>query len=131
MTPFRSPGRSRVSSGLGWRQHPVYGIFRRHSGLDLPKPYGTWVYPAQIGVVSFAGWKRGYGYMVELRHSDGGRTIYGHLGRIFVTTGQMVNQQMLLGSVGSSGIATGPHLHFEYRNAAGHALDPRYFISRL
>ena len=131
MTPFRSPGRSRVSSGLGWRQHPIYGIFRRHAGLDLPKPYGTWVYPAQNGVVSFAGWRRGYGYMVELRHSDGGRTIYGHLSRIFVMAGQMVDQEMLLGSVGSSGLSTGPHLHFEYRNAAGQAMDPRRFISLL
>jgi murein DD-endopeptidase MepM/ murein hydrolase activator NlpD len=129
--PFRSPGRSRVSSGFGWRRHPILGGVRRHEGLDLPKPYGTPVYPAQNGVVTFAGWKNGYGWMVELKHADGGSTVYGHLARYFFVRGQLVNKSMLLGLVGSSGLSTGPHLHFEYRNAAGQAMDPRRFIGLL
>lgn len=89
------------------------------------------MYPAGNGIVNFAGWKRGYGWVVELRHSGGARTIYGHLARIFVVPGQLVNRGMLLGAVGSSGYSTGPHLHFEYRNAAGQALDPRGLLTAL
>mgnify|MGYP001617509792 FL=1 len=127
----RGAARKRASDSFGWRRHPIFGDIRRHNGIDFPKPHGTRVYPAQKGIVNFAGWKRGYGWVVELRHSNGARTIYGHLARIFVVPGQSVSRGMLLGAVGSSGYATGPHLHFEYRNAAGQALDPRGLMAAL
>ena len=81
------------------------------------------------GIVKFAGWKRGYGWVVELRHRGGARTIYGHLARVYVLRGQKVDRTMVLGTVGSSGYSTGPHLHFEYRNAAGQAVDPRHLLT--
>lgn len=128
-SPLRGSAKGRISSGFGWRRHPLFGTVRRHSGIDLPRPYGTWVYPVRTGVVSYAGWKGGYGWMVELRHPNGARTIYGHLARIFVVQGQLLNTGVLLGAVGSSGSSTGPHLHFEYRNAAGQAMDPRFITA--
>ena len=122
--PPSAANRNRVSSGFGWRRHPILGGIRRHLGVDLPKPYGTPVYPARKGVVSFAGWKSGYGWMIELKHGDGTRTIYGHLSRYFYVKGQSVRAGTPVGLVGSSGLSTGPHLHFEYHDASGRAVDP-------
>jgi murein DD-endopeptidase MepM/ murein hydrolase activator NlpD len=120
--------RLRISSAFGWRRHPIYGDVRRHPGVDLPKPFGTLVFPAEPGTVSYAGWRSGYGWVVELKHKDGTKTLYGHLSKIFVASGQRVTKGILLGAVGSSGLSTGPHLHFEYRNAAGQPVDPGRFL---
>ena len=128
--PFRDARRHRISSGFGWRWHPIRGMARAHRGLDFPKPYGTPVYPSRGGVVSFAGRRDGYGRIVEITHNDGGLTVYGHLARFFVATGQSVGKDNLLGLVGSSGLSTGPHLHFEYRGPSGMAFDPRHIITR-
>lgn len=127
--PFRGMGHNRISSGFGMRRHPIFGDFHAHQGVDFPKPYGTAVYPARDGVVVFAGWRGKYGRVVEIRHGDGGSTIYGHLARFFVSAGETVRKDKLLGLVGSSGLSTGPHLHFEYRTASGRAFDPRYILS--
>lgn len=121
----------RVSSGFGMRTHPILKYRRAHEGWDLPKPHGTPVYPARSGRVTFAGWKSGYGQMVEVRHSDGARTIYGHLSEVRANQGQFVQKsKSLLGRVGSSGLSTGPHLHFEVRDSAGNAVNPGRKIGR-
>ncbi|HEY8541415.1 MAG TPA: M23 family metallopeptidase [Pseudothermotoga sp.] len=101
-----------ISSPYGWRVHPVNKQMSFHSGLDIAAPEGTPIFSSTSGVVSFAGEKSGYGLMVEVKSSN--NTIrYGHLSKITVYVGQKVERGTLLGRVGSTGVSTGPHLHFE------------------
>ena len=94
-----------------WRR-----FHRVHTGIDLAAPQGTPIYAAKGGVVEIAGWSRaGYGYYVKINHGGGVETLYGHMSRIAVRTGQRVKQGSLIGYVGRTGFATGPHLHFEVR----------------
>ncbi|MBI4422144.1 MAG: M23 family metallopeptidase [Elusimicrobia bacterium] len=129
--PFAAPGWHRISSGFGSRMHPVLKYRRMHAGLDLPKPYGTPVYASRSGRVTKAGWYEGYGNMVEVRHTDGASTRYGHLSRVIAKEGQWATRgKTLLGKVGSTGLSTGPHLHFEVRDRKGRAVNPRAKIGR-
>jgi murein DD-endopeptidase MepM/ murein hydrolase activator NlpD len=125
--PFRDM-HFRITSGFGIRRHPVLGITRAHKGMDLARPYGSAVYPSRAGVVTFAGWQGGYGNMIEIRHVMGDGhvryTRYGHLSSILVHDGQHVGMGKLIGRVGSTGISTGPHLHFEVRDESGRARNP-------
>ena len=129
------PLRGRVSSGFGMRKHPVLGITRPHKGMDIPKPYGTPVQPSRKGVVTFAGWEGGYGNMIEIRHTLKWHgqtkvffTRYGHLiENHLVHEGQVVGTGTIIGKVGSTGISTGPHLHFEVRDGEGEAHNPHNY----
>ncbi|MBI4052036.1 MAG: M23 family metallopeptidase [Elusimicrobia bacterium] len=126
--PFRMKNRRvyKVSSSFGRRFHPILGVMRFHDGWDLARPYGTPVYPSRSGLVIFAGWKEGYGRMVEIQHPDRASTRYGHLSDIHVKVGQWVRQsQDLIGRVGSTGLSTGPHLHFEVRDSKGRPINPK------
>jgi murein DD-endopeptidase MepM/ murein hydrolase activator NlpD len=129
--PYTNP---RVTSGFGSRRHPVLGITRAHHGLDIAKAYGTPVTVPREGVVLSAGWAGGYGKMIEIRHTVKSRngtrvltTRYGHLSAIYVHEGQKVHINQMIGRVGSTGISTGPHLHFEVRDDSGRANNPRKF----
>ncbi len=105
----------RMSSAFGLRLHPILGIFRRHPGIDFAAANGTPVRAVGDGAVIKAGYGGGYGKVIELRHRDGMITRYGHL-RAFATglrEGQVVTQGQVIGFVGSTGLSTGPHLHFE------------------
>jgi murein DD-endopeptidase MepM/ murein hydrolase activator NlpD len=125
------PYYSRVSSGFGMRYHPVLKRKIFHNGCDIPMPLGTPVYPSRSGNVTFAGWKEGYGNTVELRHKDGSATRYGHLSKISVTVGETVQKsKSMLGRVGSSGLSTGPHLHFEIITPAGKSVNPMAKIGK-
>lgn len=106
---------SRVSSGYGMRFHPISGQRKAHLGVDYAAPTGTPVRTIGDGVVSFAGWQRGYGNVIEIQHKDRQSTLYAHLSRIDVTRGQRVSQGDRVGAVGSTGASTGPHLHFEFK----------------
>ncbi|MEK7858980.1 MAG: M23 family metallopeptidase [Elusimicrobiota bacterium] len=129
--PFESAGAPRISSRFGARYHPVLKRRRMHDGLDLPKPWGTPVFPSRTGKVIEAGWNEGYGQVIVIRHSDGFTTRYGHLSKILVKVGQMVQRgKTMIGRVGSTGISTGPHLHFEVRNREGKAINPGAKIGR-
>jgi murein DD-endopeptidase MepM/ murein hydrolase activator NlpD len=129
--PFATAGRPRVSSGFGMRTHPVLGAKRMHLGIDIPKPYGTPVFPSRSGIVVEQGWHEGYGLLVIIRHPDGFTTRYGHLSRILVKVGQLVQRgRTLIGKVGSTGISTGPHLHFEMRDPKGRPFNPQTKIGR-
>jgi murein DD-endopeptidase MepM/ murein hydrolase activator NlpD len=114
----------RLASGFGGRRHPVLGTWKRHEGLDYAAAMGTRVMAAGDGTVTKAGRSGGYGNLVELRHLNGIITRYGHLSRIDVRVGQRVKQEQLIGAVGSTGLSTGPHLHYEFR-VGGVARDPR------
>lgn len=123
--------RNRFSSVFGERFHPLLGVHRMHKGVDFPKPYGTKVYPARGGRVVEAGWSEGFGLLVVIQHSDRMETFYGHLSKILVKKGQYVSRERtLLGLVGATGLASGPHLHFEVRDRDGNPIDPRKKIGR-
>jgi murein DD-endopeptidase MepM/ murein hydrolase activator NlpD len=128
---FPLDGAIRISSRFGTRYHPILKRKKSHSGLDLPKPWGTPVVPARSGVVLEAGWHEGYGQLIVIRHSDGFTTRYGHLSKIMVKVGQIVQRgKTIIGRVGSTGLSTGPHLHFEVRDRSGNAVNPGAKIGR-
>jgi murein DD-endopeptidase MepM/ murein hydrolase activator NlpD len=112
-----------ITSGFGWRTHPVYGRRRFHAGIDLDADSGDPIYAAAGGVVAFAGWRGGYGNCVIIDHGGGVATLYGHMSAISVGTGQSLGQGAQVGAVGSTGLSTGPHLHFEVR-INGEPVDP-------
>jgi murein DD-endopeptidase MepM/ murein hydrolase activator NlpD len=114
---------SRVSSGFAMRFHPILQTWRRHNGVDYAAPTGTPVRSVGEGVVEFAGRQGGYGNVVQVRHGNNRSTLYAHLSRIDVRTGQRVEQGARIGAVGSTGWSTGPHLHFEFRVNGDHQ-DP-------
>jgi murein DD-endopeptidase MepM/ murein hydrolase activator NlpD len=105
----------RISSVFGMRQHPILGSWRQHSGTDYAAPMGTPVRSIGDGVIVFAGRKGGYGNVIDVRHRNGFVTRYGHLRNFSagVRTGRRVAIGETIGYVGMSGLATGPHLHFE------------------
>lgn len=101
-----------VTSGFGWRRHPILGYSRAHDGIDYGVPTGTPVWSVADGVVIKAGWFGGYGKYIEVRHPNGWSSGYGHLSAIRVRAGQRVSQKDMIGLVGSTGLSTGPHLHY-------------------
>jgi murein DD-endopeptidase MepM/ murein hydrolase activator NlpD len=116
---------SRISSVFGGREHPIFGLWRNHTGTDYAAPIGTPVHAIGDGVVVSAGWMGGYGNAIDIRHSNGYISRYGHLSRIGngIYPGKRVNMGTTIGYVGMTGWATGPHLHFEIRiNGVAH--DP-------
>jgi murein DD-endopeptidase MepM/ murein hydrolase activator NlpD len=104
---------ARKTSGFGWRLHPLLGYSRMHQGTDYGAAYGTPIRAVTDGIVSFAGWHGGHGKMVQLKHSSGLGTGYAHMSSIAVAPGARVSQGQVIGYVGSTGLSTGPHLHFE------------------
>ena len=104
-----------IASGFGERSDPINGHQAVHLGLDFDAPVGTPVTAVAEGVVTFVGNKPGYGNVVEIRHDNGRSTVYAHMSRIDVKRGQHVDQGTRIGAVGSTGWATGPHLHFEVK----------------
>jgi len=105
-----------ITSVFGWRIHPVTGEPRFHAGTDLGAPLGTPVLAAYAGRVALADFLGGYGLAIALEHNGGAQqTLYGHLSEIFVQPGQWVKQGTAIGRVGNTGMSTGPHLHFEFR----------------
>ena len=107
---------ARLSSSFGARKHPVLGKMRMHKGVDYAARTGTPIMAAGDARVQFAGTQRGYGNVVILNHGRGHTTLYGHMSRFgAIKTGQRVAQGTVIGYVGSTGMATGPHLHYEFR----------------
>lgn len=112
-----------ITSGFGMRRHPILGYSRLHAGIDFGAAYGSPIYAVSDGRVSFSGWHGGHGNYVRLEHGGGFGTGYGHMSRIAVASGSTVRAGQVIGYVGSTGLSTGPHLHYElYRN--GVPVDP-------
>jgi len=101
-----------VTSGFGNRNHPMLGYMRAHMGVDYGAPIGTPVWAVGDGVVRQAGWNGGCGKSVTLRHRNGLETLYCHLSSVAVSAGKAVSQKQVIGAVGSTGLSTGPHLHY-------------------
>ncbi|HZG46316.1 MAG TPA: M23 family metallopeptidase [Allosphingosinicella sp.] len=125
-TGFRMPVQGRMTSGFGHRTHPIFGYARMHAGIDFGAPYGSPIVASANGQVTSAGWDGGYGNAVRISHGGGLTTLYGHMSRLAVSPGQPVAAGQVIGYVGSTGVSTGPHLHYElHRN--GQRIDPASF----
>ncbi|NEO83492.1 MAG: peptidoglycan DD-metalloendopeptidase family protein [Spirulina sp. SIO3F2] len=122
-----APHAGEVTSLFGPRRHPVLGGKRLHTGVDFKGSYGSPVKAADSGVVIFANWYGGYGKTVAIAHGDDLTTLYCHLNAITVVEGQPIRRGELIGEVGSTGLSTGPHLHFELRQQ-GKAIDPAPYL---
>jgi len=112
-----------ITSRVGGRVHPISGVYKYHSGMDIGCQYGDAVWASDSGTVILAGENGGYGNCIMIDHGyvngDNYYTLYGHLSAIYVSVGQSVSQGETIGAVGSTGVSTGPHLHFEIRNSSG------------
>jgi murein DD-endopeptidase MepM/ murein hydrolase activator NlpD len=126
--PLSLPLEGRLSSAFGLRNNPVTGSSQFHKGIDIAAATGTPFRAASDGTVVFAGMLNGYGNTVIVDHGNGGRTLYGHASQILVKAGEAVKAEQTLGLVGSTGRATGPHLHFE-TVFGGQSLDPRALLA--
>lgn len=122
------PGYTPGTRTYGYRTHPIYGDMRFHSGQDIGASSGTSIIAADSGVVSYCGWNGGYGNCVMINHGGGRVTLYAHMSAYNCSYGQTVNQGDTIGYVGSTGVSTGPHLHFEVR-INGATVDPMQYFS--
>lgn len=118
------PVLGRITSSFGLRRHPLLGFLRMHKGMDIAAPHGTPVRAMMDGVVAAAGRAGGYGNLIRLGHGGSYQSMYGHLSRIAVRAGERVGRGEVIGYVGSTGLSTGPHLHFEVLKG-GRAVNPR------
>jgi len=119
-----------LTSPFGMRKHPVLGVNRMHNGIDMACPSGTPIYATRAGKVTTAAYQAGgAGYYVSINHLDGFSSIYMHMTRFVVSAGQSVTAGQLIGYVGSTGISTGPHLHFGI-SYAGNYVNPLAYIYR-
>ena len=121
------PTAGRVASGFGQRLHPILGYYRMHSGLDIGGAQGAPIWAAHDGIVQLAGWNGGYGNTVILAHGDNTTSLYAHMSSFAVGTGEYVVAGQVIGYVGSTGLSTGPHLHFEVR-LGGSPVNPRPYL---
>lgn len=121
------PSDGPITSGFGWRRHPILGYVRFHSGVDFGASYGSVIRAAESGRVIFAGWYSGYGNAVIINHGGGIATLYGHTSKLYVAEGQTVQVGQAIAAVGSTGLSTGPHLHFEVRKN-GEPVDPMPYL---
>ncbi|MDF5723447.1 MAG: peptidoglycan DD-metalloendopeptidase family protein [Rhizonema sp. PD37] len=121
------PSDAPTSSPFGWRMHPILGYRRFHAGLDFAASYGSTIRAADSGTVIYAGWYGGYGKAVIINHGNSITTLYGHTSELYVSEGQTVQRGQAIASVGSTGLSTGPHLHFEVR-LDGTPVDPMNYL---
>jgi len=124
---FRMPVSGRISSPYGYRQHPIYKVRKLHTGIDIAASSGTPIRSAGDGTVVHSARWGGYGNCIIVDHGGGLATLYGHCSRLAVTSGQRVTHGQVIGYVGSTGMSTGPHLHFEVRKD-GRPVNPSPYL---
>lgn len=124
--PVLNKDLKRMASGYGWRVDPVYHIRRFHEGMDFSAPIGTDIYATGNGVVTFSGWRQGYGETIEIDHGFGYSTRYAHCHKLFVRVGKKVKRGDVIALVGNTGKSTGPHVHYEV-HYNGRPIDPRNY----
>ncbi|MGB9819258.1 MAG: peptidoglycan DD-metalloendopeptidase family protein [Thermovenabulum sp.] len=128
--PDIMPVQGEITSHFGYRKSPFGKGKEFHDGIDISAPYGTEIKAAANGIVTFAGYKPGYGYTVILNHSNGIETAYSHVSKIIVRKGQKVSKGQAIALIGSSGRSTGPHLHFSVIHN-GRLKNPLEYINKL
>lgn len=126
-TPRGWPIQGAISSHFGVRHHPVTGVKSFHTGLDIRASMGTVVRATADGIVSFSGWSGGNGHIVVIEHGHGFSTAYAHNKENFVKVGQTVKKGQQIAASGSTGMSTGPHLHYEVWRS-GKQIDPQQFL---
>lgn len=114
----------RISSDFGMRKHPISKKRKFHAGIDIPQAKGTFVYATGNGVVVRKGYNKGYGNYIEIQHAGDFRSFYAHLSKTLVKVGDVVSIAQQIACVGSTGVATGNHLHYEVRKGKRY-LNPR------
>jgi murein DD-endopeptidase MepM/ murein hydrolase activator NlpD len=120
---FIWPVRGPITSPFGMRTDPVTGRYALHSGIDIGVDYGTPIRAAADGLIIYAGWYGGYGNLITIDNGDSYSTLYAHCSAMYVSINQRVERGQVIGAVGATGYATGPHLHFEIRKN-GVPFDP-------
>lgn len=128
VTPSRWPTFGFITSGFGWRIHPIFRRHDFHKGIDIVSFWGAPIYATADGFVIFTGWKSGYGKTIEISHGRGISTLYAHLSVIKVNSGTYVKKGQIIGLVGSTGTSIGPHLHYEVRKN-GIAVNPIPYLN--
>ena len=126
--PIGKPAHGLISSAYGYRKDPFHKRKAFHSGIDFDSNHGVSVKSTADGVVERAGWYKGYGKCVIIRHENGYKTLYGHLSRISVKRGQKIESGEVIGRVGSTGRSTGPHLHYEILKN-GKRINPKKYLT--
>ncbi|MCK5848989.1 MAG: peptidoglycan DD-metalloendopeptidase family protein [Caldisericia bacterium] len=116
-----------VTSGFGMRMHPIFGVYRMHTGIDIDQNYGYPIKAVAEGIVTYSGWLTGYGNCVMIMHDKEHTSLYAHMKTRYVKKGEKVQQGKVIGEVGSTGWSTGPHLHFEIR-VNGDYVNPRDYL---
>ncbi|MCC7051422.1 MAG: M23 family metallopeptidase [Bacteroidia bacterium] len=130
--PIENKKLKHMASGYGWRMHPIYKIQLFHSGMDFSAPTGTEIHATGNGTVMRAdAGERGYGLHVLVNHGFGYQTLYGHMSKVAVKPGQKVNRGDLLGYVGSTGVSTAPHLHYEVIKGGNKVNPINYYYNDL
>lgn len=124
---FSFPVDGSVTSSFGYRVHPILGYRRFHAGIDFGVGYGTVIRAADSGTVIFAGWYGGYGRAVIIDHGNNLTSLYAHTSAVYVREGEGVQRGQAIAAVGSTGLSTGPHLHFEVRQN-GEPVNPANFL---
>ena len=127
--PLKDNDDSYISSNFGWRNDPISSEREFHEGLDIAVWYNTPVIATAYGKVIDTGWENGFGWVIEIKHGFGYKTIYGHLNRIEVEEGENVKRGQTIALTGNSGRSTGPHLHYEVR-VNDSPKNPKEFIGR-
>ena len=104
---------ARLSSGFGNRKHPILGFTKMHKGVDFAAPIGTPIFAAGDGIIEYSGWNGAYGKYIRIKHNGTFKTAYAHLSKIYKKKGTRIKQGDIIGTLGSTGRSTGPHLHYE------------------
>jgi murein DD-endopeptidase MepM/ murein hydrolase activator NlpD len=125
--PSLWPVPGEIKSTFGWRHHPFIGSDAHHNGVDIPTWTGSPVRSAGDGVVVYSGWSKGYGNTIMIDHGNTYQTIYAHNSMLLVRTGQRVAKGQMLAKAGSTGLSTGPHVHYEVR-VNNHPIAPTQYL---
>lgn len=129
--PTKSPvvfKKEQIKSGFGQRMHPIKKVLKLHKGIDIVAKKGTTVNAPGNGIVADAGYDKNYGFFIEIKHDDSFSTRYHHLSKIDVKKGEKIKMDQKIGEIGSTGLSTGPHLHYEVLKNGKH-IDPMPYLN--
>lgn len=135
LIPFANPKdfipiiKGEISSRYGSRRHPITGKLKHHSGLDVRAPRGTPIHPPANGTIVFSGWRNGYGNTIIIDHGNGYQTLIAHNHKNIAKVNDVVTKESVIGTVGTTGWATGPHMHIEV-TLNGKPINPEKFFKR-